>query len=158
MSRFASLRAGARPGGTAGLLAICLLVGLSTQTAGCGASQGQHVRNVAARKLDCKLESLRVTDAEKGVYLIEGCGRAGTFYCTESRSLKTRCIQVTDPDEVAVRGNLSDALASEGAAADKARRHEAEAARPKPAVDIATKQPAAPPSTPLTQPSSESGK
>jgi len=138
----AFVRAGARTGETAGLAVLCLLVGLSIHMAGCGASQSQHVRKVASKKLDCKLESLRVTDAEKGVYLIEGCGRAGTFYCTESRSLKPRCIEVTDPKEVAARGNLSDALASESAAAEKARRHEAETARPRPTADIATKQPA----------------
>ena len=94
-----------------------LALALAITSSGCAASQGQQVRTAAAEAFDCQVPKLRVTDAEKGVYLVEGCGHAGTFYCSEKSSLQTHCIRVTDPHQVAARSNLADALASEGRSA-----------------------------------------
>ena len=113
------------------------LAGAVAALGGCATSKSQHARTLASKTLNCKAESLRITDAEKGVYLVEGCGRAGTFYCTESRSLEIQCIHVTDYKQVASRGNLSDALNDESLASDKA--HKASSARPEQTPGVATK-------------------
>ena len=61
---------------------VAVVVGLGLCMVAC-ADVSTHVRTRAAHDFGCSEQATRITDAEAGVYRIEGCGFAASYECSD---------------------------------------------------------------------------